>query len=287
LSRDGKASELFYAWPPADEQELQTLIDLGGRDAQAIGIENLLGALKQGVAKFIATNHDNSLVLDRAKKLFTFMPGLNIDRQTLPELDGFLREQGIESFLFDLDRHCIEECRKLIRSPGASNALSSRKLAELLLSKVDVSNQKNYERLVGTLRSMLIALAPSRSLILIDNYIFPRNLPDKQGYLRMFKDIFGPVVGSVKEVRFVTLPTHDKSLYQDVTQLLISFNPQLLVRCSTTRDFHDRFWIADEAKGLLIGTSLNGIGRKYSVVDNLRDEDTKDIVDVLKSLDLL
>ncbi len=288
LSREGKARELFYAWPPADERELQTLVDhFGGRDAQAVGIENLLGALKQGVAKFIATNHDNSLVLDRARKFFTFMPGLNIDRQTLLELDGFLREQGIESFLFDVDRHCIEECQKLIRSQGASNTLSSRRLAQLLLSKVDVSNEKNYNRLVGTLRRMLITLAPSRHLILLDNYIFAESITDKQGYLGMFKDIFGPIVGSVKEVRFVTLPKHDDSLYQDVTHLLKSLNPQLLVSCSTTRDFHDRFWIADEARGLIVGTSLNGIGKRYSVVDNLSDEDTKEIVDVLKRHNLL
>ena len=36
--------------------------------------------------------------------------------------------------------------------------------------------------------------------------------------------------------------------------------------------------IADEAKGLFIGTSLNGIGRRYALIDNIADRDTKEIL---------
>jgi hypothetical protein len=211
-----------------------------------------------------------------------------IDRQKLLELDSFLKERGIEYFFFDLDWHCIEECQKLIRSQGPSYVLSLVRLPEAVLPKTDTSNEAVFDLLVGTLRSKLMDLAPSQSLILIDNYIFPPNVRDKQGYLEMFENIFGPVVGSVKEVRFVTSPNHyDNLLYQDVAQLLRSLNPQLLVECSTTRDFHDRLWIADETKGLFIGTSLNGIGKRYSLVDNMSNEDTKTIVDELRRLDLL
>ena len=43
----------------------------------------------------------------------------------------------------------------------------------------------------------------------------------------------------------------------------------------------------DEAKGLFIGTSLNGIGRRYALVDNMRDEDTETIVGELRRLGLM
>lgn len=211
-----------------------------------------------------------------------------IDRQKLLELDSFLRERDIKCYFFDLDWHCIEECQKLIRAQGPSYVLSLVRLQEAVLPKSDTSDEKAFDLLVGTLRCKLMDLAPSQSLTVIDNYIFTPSIRERQGYLEMFEDIFGPVVGSIKEVRFVTSPDHyDNSLYQDVTRLLRRLNPQLLVECSTTRDFHDRLWIADETKGVFIGTSLNGVGKRYALVDNMSDEDTKEIVGDLRNLDLL
>jgi len=211
-----------------------------------------------------------------------------IDHQKLLELDSFLRERGIKYYFFDLDWYCIEECQKLIRAQGPSYVLSLVRLQEALLPKTDTTDEKVFDLLVGMLRCKLIDLAPSQSLTLIDSYIFTPNIRDKQGYLEMFEDIFGPVVSSIKEVRFVTSPDHyDNSLYQDVIRLLKRLNPQLFVECSTTKDFHDRFWIADETKGLFIGTSLNGVGKKYALVDNMSDDDTKAIVDELRKLALL
>jgi hypothetical protein len=211
-----------------------------------------------------------------------------IDHQKLLELDSFLRERDIEYYFFDLNWHCIEECQRLIRAQGPSYVLSLVRLQEAVLPKTDTSDEKVFDLLVGTLRCKLMDLAPSQGLTLIDNYVFTPNIRDKRGYLEMFEDIFGPVVGGIKQVRFVTSPDHyDSLLYQDVARLLRSLNPQLLVECSTTRDFHDRFWIADETKGLFIGTSLNGIGKRYALVDNMSDEDTKAIVGELRKLGLI
>jgi len=80
LSREGRASEIFYAWGTADEQELQKLIDLeGSRDAKAIQVEKLLAALKQGVEQFIANVRHSQMVIDRAERFFAHMPGLKVE----------------------------------------------------------------------------------------------------------------------------------------------------------------------------------------------------------------
>lgn len=211
-----------------------------------------------------------------------------IDYQKRMEIDSFLRARDIECYLVDLDWRCIVECQRLIREQGPSSVLSMVRLEEAVLHKSDTGDKKAFDLLVETLRRKVMDLAPSQSLTLVDNYVFAPNIPDKQAYLEMFEDIFGPVVGSIKQVRFVTSPGHySRLLYQDVTQLLTRLNPQLLVECSTTGDFHDRVWIADETKGLFVGTSLNGIGKRYALVDNLRDEDTKGIVSALRSLGLI
>jgi hypothetical protein len=70
-------------------------------------------------------------------------------------------------------------------------------------------------------------------------------------------------------------------------QVLIDLSPKIDATLKMTDDFHDRFWIADKAKGLFVGTSLNGIGKKYALVDVMRDEDTATIVKELRRVNLL
>jgi len=80
LSRQGRASEIFYAWGVADEQDLQKLIDLeGSRDAKAVQVEELLVALKRGIEQFIPNARHNQLVIDRADKFFSNMPSIQAD----------------------------------------------------------------------------------------------------------------------------------------------------------------------------------------------------------------
>ncbi|OOE39103.1 hypothetical protein BZG06_15875, partial [Salinivibrio kushneri] len=60
-------------------------------------------------------------------------------------------------------------------------------------------------------------------------------------------------------------------------------NSKLLVRDIITNDFHDRFWINPvNQKGLIVGTSINGIGKKISLVDKLQDQDVEVILNELK-----
>jgi hypothetical protein len=75
LSRQGAASELFYAWGSGDAQELQGLVDNAATcDAKAIRVEKLFAALKGGIQQFLADARDNQTVLERAKKLFAKAP---------------------------------------------------------------------------------------------------------------------------------------------------------------------------------------------------------------------
>jgi hypothetical protein len=64
-------------------------------------------------------------------------------------------------------------------------------------------------------------------------------------------------------------------------------NPHISVEHSKSKYFHDRFWIADDLRGIFVGTSLNGLGKKYALVDNIRDSDTNSIVEELRRLELI
>ncbi len=207
---------------------------------------------------------------------------------TIMELESFLRTRNINLYFFDLEDYCIKKCQELIKQEGLTCVLSLIRLREAFLPKVDANDVKKFTLLVDILRNKLTDLAPSHSLILLDNFLFAPNIADRQTYLRMVEDIFAQVINGIKEVRFITSSKHyDKSLYEDIERLFKILNNQVVIECKTTEDFHDRFWIVDEVKGLFIGTSLNGIGKRYALVDNMSDEDTKTIVEELRKLDLL
>jgi hypothetical protein len=178
----------------------------------------------------------------------------------------------------------IDECKELIRNEGVSWIMSLKRLQAALLTKsVDIQEK---DILVEMLRDMLMKLSPSKNLIIVDNYFFPSKT-DKNEYLQMFKDIFLPSIGKVASFNFITNPNFNQNLFQDCKRLLLTLNPNLNVDYKTTDDFHDRFWIVDQTKGLFVGTSLNGVGKRYALVDFIRDEDTKEIVNTLEQLKLV
>jgi hypothetical protein len=64
--------------------------------------------------------------------------------------------------------------------------------------------------------------------------------------------------------------------------------PGLSVAHRTSNTFHDRFWIDPiSTKGFLCGTSLNGLGKRYALVDHLEPTDAADVLTALRNESLL
>ena len=208
-----------------------------------------------------------------------------IEAELLKELGNRLQQRGIEVYLLDVDTYCLEMCQKLIMEKGLRYILSLERLQEAVLPKIGSIEERDL--LIKVLSNYLQALSPSKDLTIVDRYFFPANLSDRAGYLGTFREIFGLVIPKVAMVRFITKPDHDRALYKDIKSVLIDLNPEINVVHKMTNDFHDRYWIADEVKGLFIGTSLNGIGRKYALVDFMEDEDTATIVKELRRASLI
>jgi len=208
-----------------------------------------------------------------------------IEAELLKELGERLQQRGIEVGILDVDTHCLEMCHKLIMEKGSRYILSLVRLQEAVLPKTGSIEEQDL--LVKVLSSHLQDLSPSKDLIIVDPYFFPANLRDRARYLRTFREIFGSVIPKVATVRFITKPDHDRALYKDIRSVLVDLNPEINVFHRVTEDFHDRFWIADEVKGLSIGTSFDGIGRKYALADFMKDEDTATMVEALRRASLI
>lgn len=140
---------------------------------------------------------------------------------------------------------------------------------------------------IGALvKRFLQEIAVSEELIIIDPYFLPHRAD--ANYASLVESMLDPVLGSLTSLRLITGPKFDPSLRSSVSSRLQGRNPALAVHHVATEVFHDRFWIDRYAmKGFVMGTSLNGLGGKYALIDRLQQSDVRDIVNALTHESLL
>lgn len=111
-----------------------------------------------------------------------------------------------------------------------------------------------------------------KELLITDPYLFFR---PQSGYKEMLINILS---GSSfdKIIVFTEENKVDNQLLNDVNAAL---HGKLEIKYSN--DFHDRYWIANRKKGFSIGSSLNGIGKKYCSLQLMDEEDVMDIVGII------
>lgn len=168
------------------------------------------------------------------------------------------------------DAYLFDKVKEAIRKKGITHFTNSIDLMEGVLP--DNMARADF---VDNLRYMVRNIQVTDELLLIDPYLFPRNAdPD---YIPYLEKVFGTAIGSITHLRIATKPDRHGPTETTFSQMVHGKKPGVVITTKYTEVFHDRFWIADQARGLFIGTSLNGIGKRYSLIDYLRDEDVKDI----------
>jgi len=209
-----------------------------------------------------------------------------IDREKLLQLERYLNERNIEVRLTDIG-YSLSEVQDMLQREGPTYIMSLRVLREEILPVTDIKDASSFGLLIDTLRNKLIQLSPSESLTIVDRYLFSKNIKNQAEYITSFEQIVDSVIRKIKRVRFVTQPSYSDELYKKTVNLLGKMNPHIYVKHSKSKYFHDRYWIADDQRGIFVGTSLNGLGKKYALVDNIKDSDTNSIMEELRKLELI
>ena len=209
-----------------------------------------------------------------------------IDREKLLQLEKYLNQRNIDVRLTDIG-YSLSEVQDMLQREGPTYIMSLRVLREEILPVTDRKDESSFGLLIDTLRNKLIQLSPSESLTMVDRYLFSKNIRNQDEYLTLFEQIVDLVIREIKLVRFVTEPSYSEELYKKTVNLIENMNPHISVEHSKGEYFHDRFWIADDKRGIFVGTSLNGLGNRYALVDNIRDSDTNSIVEELRRLELI
>jgi hypothetical protein len=159
---------------------------------------------------------------------------------------------------------------------GLTSFLQRRQLTEAL-----VPPGTNIDEVQMLLRSYLIGSSVTTDLVIVDPYFF---VSSDAGYPQFVEQILHPVLGRLNNLTVVTLPNKVNVLaLSSITNLLNTSSPNLNIIHKTSIAFHDRFWINPiSSKGFLTGTSLNGLGRRYALVDYLQSSDVAEVLAVLQ-----
>lgn len=124
------------------------------------------------------------------------------------------------------------------------------------------------------------SLAPAKKLVVVDPYFYEKS--NKHETHKMFSRLITPLANDLEEISIIT-QTGNGPMKQRMHSEIMSLPKPIIVRDFQSKSFHDRFWINPlHGKGIVIGTSLNGIGNKIALVDKISDYDVAEILSLIK-----
>ncbi|PAC29262.1 hypothetical protein [Flectobacillus sp. BAB-3569] len=182
-----------------------------------------------------------------------------------------------------------ENLTDLVVERGISNLINQETLDEALVPINAPQNQ-----ILNFFKKYLNRLGIDRELIIIDPYFLsPRrgNNNHEREYTQLFKELLVDYIQNISKIIIITtsIQRHiDENLLHSITSSLNELNNNLEIIHRTSDNFHDRFWISNNrGSGIVTGTSLNGFGNKYSLIDRLNVTDVREIISFLNNEQLI
>jgi len=121
-------------------------------------------------------------------------------------------------------------------------------------------------------------LKPINHLLITDPYFYPK-LIDVDTIATKFIQLIDPIINEIDKITVVSNGKNKSSINRYIKNLKKA-NPKIQLENYITQDFHDRFWLNPTVKkGIVVGTSINGIGKKISLVDTLNAVDTSQVIE--------
>lgn len=159
----------------------------------------------------------------------------------------------------------------------ATNGLSS--LFNFTIVQEDILSPSMHINQISTVvRKFTQNLSQCNKLVIIDPYFFAKS--QNNDAATIFREILSDFSSNLKEIHFITNGLKEVAKNDVLSVIDSSIN----LVFTTTGEFHDRFWIDPENnKGIIMGTSLNGLGKKIALIDLLKSNDVEEILSLAKN----
>jgi len=122
----------------------------------------------------------------------------------------------------------------------------------------------------------------TESLIIVDPYIFSGSGDKADAITDELKKSVRATGKCIKRIHFVYDPQPDKTtnaIRNSIKKMLKE--ESVHVTESQSNVLHDRIWISDRKRAIVVGTSLNGIGGRIAFILPLSDEDLSALLEYL------
>ena len=180
------------------------------------------------------------------------------------------------SIAYDIVYTFKEEIIKHILEHGFNSIVNSQALLEHI-----VVQGETQPAIISTMQLFLDTIMIDNELIILDPYFFAKTRNPQ--YVTLITDILSKYLAVIDKLIIIT------NTYSTNIPLKTAFEAQIRVikpginiTHQVTDDFHDRFWISNgRTQGIVTGTSLNGFGNKYSLIDKAKPSDIADIIAAL------
>lgn len=176
--------------------------------------------------------------------------------------------------LFRRADYSIEQIQEQLADHGPSSFLNATWLQE------DISPKAPPKTAEQRMAVRLQKLAPSKELVITDPYLFTSSRKrDSEEYAASVVRMLAPALREGLRITTVVSPAQNNETVRiAVLNELHSLDQDLHINVVESDDFHDRFWIADRDRGLIVGTSLNKIGSRIFFVDELSRSDVTAVI---------
>jgi len=162
---------------------------------------------------------------------------------------------------------------------------------QILLEQILKSNESGKRDLINFIKNSFnqrLERQGFKYLIVTDPYIFSLSWREDLEYTKKVLKAVLEVAPNIKKVIFIVDESKVNSeVKEEIKSYLRERGKEVYITSwSNEAPFHDRFWIfcstERHCRGLVSGTSLNGIGKRISLVDTLSDKDVEDILKILR-----
>lgn len=234
---------------------------------------------------------------------FNIINGIN-DLIGIPEVSFVINNDNakipdklLQFVLLEYSKHSIEKIHnKSLQDLGMSIEIYLKKEEKIkqvlkniennnsiLQEEVLLKNITNEEKLNCFSSFFSKIEAEEKELIITDPYLFKesKNKKEDDEYCNILAKII--MKAKAKSIRVITnYRNYNNDIHKKIENKLTQD-----IKIIWNDDFHDRFWIADRKKGFYTGTSINGLGKRITIINLLSKDEVKIIIDELNKKECL
>ncbi|HHT7133453.1 hypothetical protein FYW06_08985 [Bacillus paranthracis] len=152
-------------------------------------------------------------------------------------------------------------------------------LEDILLGNKSMKASEKIEKIHTHLNKTEDAI---EELIITDPYIFAAR---DSAQIEEQLDLLTNILERLKPSKIIFITNHYNAHEVVKGGIVTLKNYSIEVKYST--EWHDRFWIKNRSEGIIMGTSLNGIGSKITSITKLNDEDVNLLINYMKKKRLI